>query len=212
MSNRVMSTDISKSTALVTGGSKGYGAGIAEALKERGTQVWITARNEEVLEATAARLGVHGVRADVTSSEDWDRVFDEVLKDSGGLDILVNNAGAGIHIAPLDEQSDEEIAQSIAVNLIGPIFGARRAAQVMRKQGSGTIINISSVCARQAWPGFAVYSGAKSGMVQFGKCLFISFLLKRNYLFQWRPIIYPAPIIEFRRIGMIKMDFIFLTN
>jgi len=168
-----MNMDMSKRVAIVTGGSKGYGAGIAEVLKRHGADVWITGRNEKPLKETAAKLGVNAIKADVTKSGDWDRVFDKVLKSSGGkLDILINNAGAGIQIAPTEQQTDAAIEESIAVNLTGALLGCRRAAAVMRKQKSGTIINVSSVCARQAWPGFAIYSAAKAGMVQFSKCLY----------------------------------------
>ena len=159
-------------TAIVTGGSRGFGAGIAEALKQAGARVWITARGKEALDATATRLGVRAVQADVSSPEDWDRLFDEVLHEAGRLDILVNNAGAGIHIAPMTEQTDEEIATSIAVNLTGVLFGCRRAARVMKRQGAGTIINISSVCALHAWPGYGPYSAAKAGLNMFGHVLY----------------------------------------
>ena len=96
-------------TALVTGGAKGYGAGIAGALRERGATVWITGRDEETLKRNAGDLGVMFVKADVTVPEDWDRLFQSVQEASGSLDILVNNAGGGVRIAPLAEMSDDEI-------------------------------------------------------------------------------------------------------
>ena len=167
-----MASSLSGLIAIVTGGSRGYGAGIAESLKKRGAEVWITGRDEEALKAAATRLGVHAVRADVTVPADWDRLFDDVLKAAGRLDILVNNAGAGVRVAPVAEQTDDEIFRSISVNLTGAILGCRRAAPVMKKQKSGIIVNISSICATEAWPGWAVYSAAKAGMVQFSKCLY----------------------------------------
>ena len=120
----------------------------------------------------AKQLGVRSVRAEVTYSEDWDRLFEEVLGEASSLDILVNNAGAGGRIAPVIEMSDEDILQSISVNLTGALLGCRRAAKVMRTQRSGTIINISSVCQRQAWPGWSVYSAAKAGLGQFSNGLY----------------------------------------
>ncbi|MEW6357249.1 MAG: SDR family oxidoreductase [Planctomycetota bacterium] len=167
-----MSVDLANCTAIVTGGSKGYGAGIAEELKKQGVEVWITGRDKEALKETARRIGVRPFRADVTRSKDWDRLFDEVMDKAGKLDILVNNAGAGIKIAPLTETSDDEISESIAVNLTGALLGCKRAAEVMKKQKSGTIINVSSVCATQAWPSFVAYSAAKAGLVQGTKCLY----------------------------------------
>jgi len=159
-------------TVIITGGAKGYGAGIAEVLQEAGAEVWITGRDQAALQAAAKRLGVHAVAADVTLPQDWDRLFKTVLAATGRLDVLVNNAGAGIKVAPMADQTDDAIAQSIAVNLTGPLYGCRRAAPVMRKQKSGIIINISSVCAEYAWPGFGPYSAAKGGLNQFGHCLY----------------------------------------
>jgi NAD(P)-dependent dehydrogenase (short-subunit alcohol dehydrogenase family) len=158
--------------AIVTGGSKGYGAGIAQALAGAGADVWITGRDAAALDATAARLGVRSVRADVTVPADWDRLFEQVLTTSGQLDVLVNNAGAGIRIAPFAEQSDETIEAIVRLNLTGQMFGWRRAAVVMGEQKSGLIINISSGCAIHAWPGWGPYSAAKAGLNQASHCLY----------------------------------------
>ena len=157
---------------IVTGGSKGYGAGIAAVLKGQGAKVWITGRDEVALVAAAQRLGVGSVVADVASGSDWDRVFETVLAAEGRVDVLVNNAGAAISIKPLAGQSDEDIARSIAVNLTGSLLGCKRAAAVMKGQGSGTIINVSSVCQKYAWPGWSVYSAAKAGLAQASKSLY----------------------------------------
>ena len=158
--------------AIVTGGAKGYGKGIAAALKQSGAEVWITGRDEKALNAAVKQLGVHAVKADVASGRDWDRVFAAVMKARGRVDILVNNAGAGIKIAPMDQQTDEAIAESIAVNLTGTLYGCRRAAVVMKKQKCGIIVNISSGCAIHAWPGWGPYSAAKAGVNEFAHCLY----------------------------------------
>ena len=167
-----MKTDLSGKIAIVTGGSKGYGSGIAAALQRKGVEVWITGRDQAALARTADSLGVRWFRADVTSAADWDHLFEAVLGEAGRLDILVNNAGGGIRIAPLTETADDEILQSIAVNLTGAVLGCKRAARVMAGQRSGTMINVSSVCQRQAWPGWSVYSAAKAGLAQLSNCLY----------------------------------------
>jgi NAD(P)-dependent dehydrogenase (short-subunit alcohol dehydrogenase family) len=160
---------LSGSVAIVTGGTRGYGHGIASVLRQAGATVWITGRDQAGLDAACADLGVQGVRADVTNPADWDRVFATVTAASGGrLDILVNNAGAGVAIAPVHEQSDEAILASLQTNLAGAILGCRRAGAVMSRQGHGTIVNISSVCDRHAWPGWSVYTAAKAGLSKFG--------------------------------------------
>ena len=165
--------DIKDKAAIVTGGSKGYGFGIASVLKKSGAIVWITGRDAKALKAAAESLGVNSIQADVTSAKDWDRVFNEVTSTTGGrLDILVNNAGAGVAIAPVHEQSDEAIISSININLTGAILGCRRAGLIMIKQKSGIIINISSACALYAWPGWSVYTAAKAGLNKFGHGLY----------------------------------------
>ncbi len=167
-----MAQPLGAQTAIVTGGSGGYGTGIAKALQEKGAKVWITGRNEDSLVEVSRMLGVQYVRADISNTGDWDRLIASVLKEDGRIDILVNNAGGGIKIAPLDEQSDEEIKMSIAVNLTGAVLGCKRVIPSMKKQKSGTIVNVSSVCARQAWPAWSVYSAAKAGLVQFSNSLY----------------------------------------
>lgn len=166
------SSSLQDRVAIVTGGSRGYGYGIAEALKSAGVRVWITGRDEKALKEAAAALDVHSIAADVTVPADWDRLFDEVVGANGRIDLLVNNAGGGIRIAPMSEQTDEDIAQSIAVNLTGPLYGCRRAARQMMEQKDGIIINISSGCALHAWPGWGPYSAAKAGLNQFAHCLY----------------------------------------
>ena len=159
--------------AIVTGGSAGYGVGIARVLKQRGAHVFITARRPDKLAAAAQELGVEHIAADVASPADWDRVTETVLKATGRIDVLVNNAGAGINIAPLTELADEDIATCLAVNLEGPILGCRRVAAQMCAQGGGTIVNVSSICDCEAWPGFTIYGAAKAGLLHFSKHLYV---------------------------------------
>jgi NAD(P)-dependent dehydrogenase (short-subunit alcohol dehydrogenase family) len=167
-----MNGNVKGAVAIVTGGSRGYGYGIAEALRKAEADVWITGRDSRRLTAAAAELDVHCVVADVTRPEDWDRLFEEALGARQRLDILVNNAGGGIKIAPMTEQTDDTIAQSVALNLTGQLFGCRRAAAVMMRQKSGMIVNVSSGCALHAWPGWGPYSAAKAGLNQFSHCLY----------------------------------------
>lgn len=158
-------------TVIVTGGSRGFGAGIAKAFASAGATVWITGRNEQKLAQTAAEIGAHPFVADAGSSDDWDKLMAAVIETSGRLDVLINNAGEGVKIGPASEQTDESIEQSIATNLTGAMLGSRRAAAVMQKQGDGLIVNIGSACSTHAWPGWSVYSAAKAGLLQFSRCL-----------------------------------------
>jgi NAD(P)-dependent dehydrogenase (short-subunit alcohol dehydrogenase family) len=153
--------------AIVTGGGSGFGKGIAEAFSRAGAKVWITGRNSDKLAAAAKETGVRAFAADAANGGDWDRLLAEV----GDVDVLVNNAGFGGKIAPLTEQEDSDIAAVIATNLTGPIMGASRVAKVMAKRRRGVIVNISSVCALHAWPGWSVYTAAKAGLLKFSHAL-----------------------------------------
>ncbi len=158
--------------ALVTGASRGYGAGIAQALAAEGAMVWLAARSKKELTVVAEAVEGRPVVADVTSGADWDRVFQTVQAESGRLDILVNNAGAVFGVGPLAQTSDAQIERNLTVNLTGTILGCSRAAKLMTVQKSGTIVNVASVCAVQAWPGWSVYSAAKAGILQLTRCLY----------------------------------------
>ena len=153
--------------AIVTGGGSGFGKGIAEALSAAGAKVWITGRNGEKLAAAAEEIGAQAFVADAGDGGDWDRLLAEV----GDVDVLVNNAGFGGKIAPLAEQDDSGIAAVIATNLTGAILGASRVARIMAKRRRGVIVNISSVCALHAWPGWSVYTAAKAGLLKFSHAL-----------------------------------------
>jgi NAD(P)-dependent dehydrogenase (short-subunit alcohol dehydrogenase family) len=164
-------TTHSHPTVIVTGGSRGFGEGIAAAFAGAGYEVWITGRSEDRLRATALRIGAHPFVADVADGAAWDRLIAAVMERSGRLDVLINNAGEGIKIGPASEQSDAEIERSLASNLTGAILGCRRAAAIMQSQGSGLIVNLGSACSTHAWPGWGIYSAAKAGLLMFTRCL-----------------------------------------
>ena len=159
--------EIKGAKAVVTGGGSGYGKGIAAALAAAGADVWITGRNREKLSAAADEIGARAFVADASNGGDWDRL----LAETGDLDVLVNNAGFGGKIAPLVEQDDADIAAVIATNLTGAIIGSARVAKGMAKRRRGVIVNISSVCALHAWPGWSVYTAAKAGLLKFSHAL-----------------------------------------
>ena len=159
--------EIKGKKAIVTGGGSGYGKGIAAALAAAGAEVWITGRNREKLCAAAGEIGAKAFVADASSGADWDRF----LSEAGDVDILVNNAGFGGKIAPLAEQDDADIAAVIATNLTGAILGAARVSKGMAVRRRGVIVNVSSVCALHAWPGWSVYTAAKAGLLKFSHAL-----------------------------------------
>ena len=91
----------------------------------------------------------------------------------GKLDVLVNNAGGGVAIKEVAKQTIDEIDAVIRLNLNSVIYGCREFADMMKSQKSGTMINISSVCARECWPEWSVYAAAKAGVLNFSKGMYL---------------------------------------
>lgn len=165
---------LNEKVVFITGGSSGYGKAMASAFTNEGAKVVIAARKEEELKSAMSETGCDAYFVmDVTSASDWDAAVEFVMERYGRIDILINNAGGAIAIDELTNQSVEQVDKCIALNLNGVIYGSRVFAPYMKDQGSGSIINVSSVCAKEAWAGFTVYSAAKWGVLGFSKGLYV---------------------------------------
>ena len=160
---------------LITGGSQGYGKAAARAFVQAGATVVIAARGEEQLQKARRDTGCAGIIAmDVTRPEDWEnQALSHIERHYGRLDVLINNVGGGVVITELPEQTIEQIDRSIALNLSSAIYGSRAFVSMMKRQQSGTIINVASACAKHAWPGWTVYAAAKWGVLGFSKNLYV---------------------------------------
>nr|MBQ4319967.1 SDR family oxidoreductase [Clostridia bacterium] len=156
---------------LITGGSSGYGKAAAKKFADAGCSVIITGRNEATLKKASEETGAVPFCADVTSPEDWRKLHDFVEAKYGKLDLLLNNAGGGVAIKDTVDQSVEDIDRTVMLNLNGTIYGCREFAPMFIRQKCGTVMNVSSVCAKQAWPGWSVYTAAKWGVLGFTKGL-----------------------------------------
>jgi NAD(P)-dependent dehydrogenase (short-subunit alcohol dehydrogenase family) len=152
--------------ALVTGGSKGIGAAIAQALAAAGASVAATSRSGGG--PTASNL--IQIKADVRRPEDAERAVQETVKAFGGLDILVNNAGVGAFVNVAD-MSIEQWQQVIDTNLSGVFYYCHAAIPELRKRGGGWIINISSLAGKNAFPQGAAYCASKAGLNHFSEAL-----------------------------------------
>ncbi len=155
--------------ALVTGGSRGIGQGIAFGLAKAGAKVIVTSRKVQDLESTAAEIKAFGGEAVVLPAhlgkmEEIKKVVGEVTGRYGRLDILVNNAGASPAMGSV-LQSDERLWDTIMnLNLKGLYFLSQEAAKVMKNQGGGKIINIASIDGFKPEPFVSVYSISKAGV------------------------------------------------
>jgi len=155
--------------ALVTGASRGIGRGIAVGLAREGAKLVLAARDVKGLKETEAKVVAQGSEAlivltDVTNEEEIVRVFAETMERLGRLDILVNNAGA-FDNSPIDQLSTEAWDRVVAVNLRAPFLCTRAAFRIMKKQGSGRIINIGSISGQRVRSNSAPYSSTKFGIV-----------------------------------------------
>lgn len=169
-----MQPGIEGKVAIVTGGSKGLGAAIAEKLLEHGVRVTICARREEALEATVARLKKVGevlsIRADVTNRQDVQELFRRTVSHFGRLDVLVNNAG-GAHPGSFDQLTDEDWQRDFDVKLMAMIRCCREALGIMRPQGSGRIVNINATMGKIADPRFFASTTLRAACIAFTKTL-----------------------------------------
>ncbi len=158
--------------ALVTGGARGIGAAIAEALARSGAAVMIGDILDDVGKDSAgqiARLGVKTgfVHLDVADDAQWEKATAATVATLGGYDILINNAGIEI-TSLVSEISAEDARRMCDVNIVGTVLGMKHAFRAMRPGGAagkgGAVVNIASVAATIAFPSIAVYSGTKSAV------------------------------------------------
>lgn len=161
--------------AIVTGSSSGIGRAIALRFGAEGAKVVVTARRMALCEQTVAQITKAGgeawvVQTDVADERQVERLIAVTVSRYGRLDILVNNAGvvAGGRLAETTTKLFDDVMN---VNLRGTFFCCRAGFQQMKKQGGGTIINMSSVAGVQAWAGTGTYSASKHGIMALTKSL-----------------------------------------
>jgi NAD(P)-dependent dehydrogenase (short-subunit alcohol dehydrogenase family) len=159
-----------KNIAIVTGGSRGIGRSVVEALLGEGWKVHSCSKNpdsaREAREELAKSHGeaVDGKVVDVRSQEEVDAFVQQVLKLEGRIDVLVNNAGLGTFGA-VDELTGEQWREVIDTNLSGAFYFLHAVAPTMKRQGSGWIFNIASLAGKNPFAGGAAYNASKFGMI-----------------------------------------------
>ena len=172
--------DLAGRKALVTGGARGLGEGMAWALARAGAAVVIADIREDLGKATASSLREDGANAefvalDVTSDDSWAQAMPQAIAHLSGLDILVNNAGIEITSLLID-LDPEGVRRMLEVNVLGTALGIKHGFRAMRPGGGGNsgsspgagsggaIVNVASVAATIAFPGIAGYSATKSAV------------------------------------------------
>jgi 3-oxoacyl-[acyl-carrier protein] reductase len=168
--------DLKGKVAIVTGGTKGIGRSIAEALVQEGINVCVSARSRNDIDETVRALralgkgSATGVVCDVRIWAEIKALFALTVLELGGLDILVNNAGIGI-FAPVEEMSPEDFCAVLETNLFSVFYCCHEAIPLMKQRGGGYIINISSLAGANPHPRMAAYNASKFGLNGFSEAL-----------------------------------------
>jgi 3-oxoacyl-[acyl-carrier protein] reductase len=161
--------------AVVTGGTKGIGRAIAEALAREGMNVCVGARSLDEVKQTVRELeglgaGATGAACDVRVSEECEALVAHAVEEFGGVDVLVNNAGVGL-FKLVEETSPEEFRTVLETNLFGVFYCCRAAIPEMKRRGGGYVINISSLAGANPHPQMAAYNASKFALNGFSEAL-----------------------------------------
>ncbi len=174
--------EIKDRVAIVTGGTGELGRRICQALSREGAHVAVVFhKSEEAAEKISAELRLSGVRslavqADVSQEKDVSRMVEEVVKEFGRIDILINDAAYNIWVpfADLSSLTPEIWQKILETNTTGPFLTMRAAGPIMKKQGEGRIINISSLAAFQPAGSSMAYSVSKAALVHLTRCMAVA--------------------------------------
>lgn len=155
--------DVQDRVAIVTGASSGIGLATARLLARQGAKVALVARSFELLEKISAQLpNSIAIRADMTSIPEIKRMVDQTHEHFGRVDILINNAGQG-YDAPVERIDIDTFHYILDLDVVGPLVAMQQVIPIMRKQGGGAVINISSGTALMYLPNMSAYSASKRG-------------------------------------------------
>jgi len=160
---------------LITGGSKGIGFGVAEALLKQGHKVAITSRSQQAADDAAKQLkssgDILGIAADVKSLQSQQEAVQKVIEKWRKLDVLVANAGVG-HFAPIDELDESLWQDTIDTNLTGVFYSVKAAVEHI-KSSQGYIFTISSLAGTNFFAGGAAYNASKFGLTGFTQAMML---------------------------------------
>ena len=157
---------MNKPVILITGGLTGIGRATALAFAKKGAKLVVAGRRDEAGKALVKELRALGseaefIKADVRKDDDVRALVDQTVARFGRLDVAVNNAGTEGQVGPITDQTAESYAATFDTNVLGVILSMKHEVRVMRAQGSGNIINISSTYGHEGAAGASVYVGSK---------------------------------------------------
>ncbi|MFY0617636.1 SDR family NAD(P)-dependent oxidoreductase [Shimia sp.] len=151
--------------AVITGGGSGIGEATAHVFANAGATVVVAGRRLEPLEKVAKAVGGHAIACDVSDQSDVQMLFDQAKEITGSVDVLLNNAGGPGPIAPVAEVDMGDWVTCMNINLVGAMYCLQEAAKIMTAQGSGSIINMSSLMGIQGYPMRSAYVASKFALI-----------------------------------------------
>ena len=159
--NNQINMEIKDKVIIVTGASMGIGMAAAKELSKRGAKLVLAARSKDKINALAQELTDSlAIETDMENSESIKNMISETIKKYGRIDVLINNAGRGLYGA-LENVDPSEYRKIIELNVIGPMIAMQEVIPHMRKQGGGTIVNISSMVSKMYYPHLSAYASTK---------------------------------------------------
>ena len=162
---------IKDKVVVITGASRGLGRVLALAFAKEGARLVLSSRSVDELEKMRRELEAEFFPADVTKANEINELADFAVQKFGRIDVWINNAGIWMPHAPIEEMDWERVHNLVEVNLFGTVYGSKAALIQMKKQQSGTIINIISVSALQGRPRSSGYCASKYAADGFTKSL-----------------------------------------
>ncbi|XKH00285.1 SDR family oxidoreductase [Marinobacter nauticus] len=166
--------DLTGRVALVTGASRGIGESVARTLADYGAHVMVSSRKIDACEAVAQSIREEGGSAEAVAChigemEQIDAIWDHIGKNHGKLDILVNNAAANPYFGPIEDTDLGAFQKTVDVNIRGYFFMCARGAQLMKKAGGGSIVNVASVNGVSPGHFQGIYSITKAAVISMTK-------------------------------------------
>ncbi len=164
---------VENKVVIITGAASGIGFEIAKTFAENGSQVVLTDINEAVVEQASQELRQNGwsaigLKADVTRESEIENMMKQTYEKYGRIDVLINNAGLQ-HVSPIEEFPTEKFELMLKIMLTAPFIAHKYALPIMKEQGFGRIINMSSINGLVGFAGKSAYNSAKHGLIGLTK-------------------------------------------
>ncbi|MEM9889167.1 MAG: SDR family NAD(P)-dependent oxidoreductase, partial [Bacteroidota bacterium] len=166
--------DLKDKVAVVTGASKGIGKSMSRGLAEFGAKVVVSSRKQDAVDAVAEEFKAEGLEAvgiacHVGKKEQRTALIEKTVEHYGKVDVLINNAATNPYFGPIDQMTEEIYQKTMQINLDAALFLSNLVYPIMKQNGGGSIIHISSIEGLHASAGFAAYNLSKAALVMLTK-------------------------------------------